>query len=160
MPYLHLPVQSGSDRILRLMNRKHGRQKYFDLIGRIREARPDMAMSGDFIVGFPGETDRGFRGHAGSGAAGRLRLGLLLHVFAAPRHARRDHGRPGPGRGRRETGCSALQALLFEQQTAFNAAQAGQDAERPVRAARAVTDGQAIGRSPIFSRSTSRTRII
>jgi tRNA-2-methylthio-N6-dimethylallyladenosine synthase len=60
MPYLHLPVQAGSDRILRLMNRKHGRQKYIDLIGRIREARPDMAIAGDFIVGFPGETDRDF----------------------------------------------------------------------------------------------------
>ncbi|PSJ20107.1 tRNA (N6-isopentenyl adenosine(37)-C2)-methylthiotransferase MiaB, partial [Halomonas sp. ND22Bw] len=60
MPYLHLPVQAGSDRILRLMNRKHGRQKYFDLIDRIREARPDMALAGDFIVGFPGETDREF----------------------------------------------------------------------------------------------------
>ncbi|MDP1171703.1 radical SAM protein, partial [Klebsiella pneumoniae] len=60
MPYLHLPVQAGSDRILRLMNRKHGRQKYFDLIDRIRAARPDMALSGDFIVGFPGETDRDF----------------------------------------------------------------------------------------------------
>ena len=60
MPYLHLPVQAGSDRILRLMNRKHGRQKYFDLIDRIREVRPDMAMAGDFIVGFPGETDKDF----------------------------------------------------------------------------------------------------
>src|SRR5690606_26772051 len=51
MPWLHLPVQSGSDRILRLMNRRHGAAKYIDLIGRIREARPDIAISGDFMVG-------------------------------------------------------------------------------------------------------------
>src|SRR5690606_16814545 len=60
MPYLHLPVQSGSDRILRLMNRKHSARSYLDVIERIRAARPDMAISGDFIVGFPGETERDF----------------------------------------------------------------------------------------------------
>src|SRR5213078_2112600 len=60
MPYLHLPVQSGSDRILRLMNRKHGRARYFDVVERLRAARPDLALAGDFIVGFPGETDKDF----------------------------------------------------------------------------------------------------
>src|SRR5690606_11638057 len=60
MPYLHLPVQSGSDRILRAMNRRHTRDDYRRLIERIRAARPDIAMSGDFIVGFPGETDADF----------------------------------------------------------------------------------------------------
>ncbi|MFV0245623.1 MAG: tRNA (N6-isopentenyl adenosine(37)-C2)-methylthiotransferase MiaB [Qingshengfaniella sp.] len=60
MPYLHLPVQSGSDRILKAMNRKHTAAQYLDLIGRIRAARPDILMSGDFIVGFPGETDEDF----------------------------------------------------------------------------------------------------
>ncbi len=60
MPYLHLPVQSGSDRILKAMNRKHTADSYLKLIDRIRAARPDMAMSGDFIVGFPGETDADF----------------------------------------------------------------------------------------------------
>ena len=60
MPYLHLPVQSGSDRILAAMNRKHGRDDYLRLIDRIRAARPDIAMSGDFIVGFPGETEADF----------------------------------------------------------------------------------------------------
>ncbi|MDH5798847.1 MAG: tRNA (N6-isopentenyl adenosine(37)-C2)-methylthiotransferase MiaB, partial [Paracoccaceae bacterium] len=57
MPYLHLPVQSGSDRILKAMNRKHTAESYLRLIERIRAARPDILMSGDFIVGFPGETD-------------------------------------------------------------------------------------------------------
>ncbi len=60
MPYLHLPVQSGSDRILKAMNRRHRRDDYLRLIERIRTARPDMALSGDFIVGFPGETEEDF----------------------------------------------------------------------------------------------------
>ncbi|WP_368344366.1 tRNA (N6-isopentenyl adenosine(37)-C2)-methylthiotransferase MiaB [Pelagovum sp. HNIBRBA483] len=60
MPYLHLPVQSGSDRILKAMNRKHTAESYLKLIARIREARPDLHLSGDFIVGFPGETDADF----------------------------------------------------------------------------------------------------
>ncbi len=60
MPYLHLPVQSGSDRILKAMNRRHTAAEYFEIIDRIRAARPDMALSGDFIVGFPGETDADF----------------------------------------------------------------------------------------------------
>jgi tRNA-2-methylthio-N6-dimethylallyladenosine synthase len=60
MPYLHLPVQSGSDRILEAMNRRHARADYLATIERIRDARPDIALSGDFIVGFPGETDAEF----------------------------------------------------------------------------------------------------
>jgi tRNA-2-methylthio-N6-dimethylallyladenosine synthase len=60
MPYLHLPVQSGSDRILKAMNRKHTGESYLRLIERIRAARPDLLLSGDFIVGFPGETDEDF----------------------------------------------------------------------------------------------------
>ena len=60
MPYLHLPVQAGSDRILAAMNRKHGRADYLRLIERIRAARPDIALTSDFIVGFPGETDADF----------------------------------------------------------------------------------------------------
>ena len=60
MPYLHLPVQSGSDRILKAMNRKHNRAGYLGLVERIRAARPDIALSGDFIVGFPGESDQDF----------------------------------------------------------------------------------------------------
>ncbi len=60
MPYLHLPVQSGSDRILKRMNRRHNVEKYLDIISRVRERRPDVAISGDFIVGFPGETEDDF----------------------------------------------------------------------------------------------------
>jgi tRNA-2-methylthio-N6-dimethylallyladenosine synthase len=60
MPYLHLPVQSGSDRILKAMNRRHDRAAYMNVIQRIMNAKPDMALSGDFIVGFPGETEADF----------------------------------------------------------------------------------------------------
>ncbi|TIN67367.1 MAG: radical SAM protein, partial [Mesorhizobium sp.] len=60
MPYLHLPVQSGSDRILKAMNRRHTARDYLALLDRIRTARPDIALSGDFIVGFPGETEADF----------------------------------------------------------------------------------------------------
>jgi len=60
MPYLHLPVQSGSDTILKAMNRRHTRDEYMAIIARIKAVRPDMALSGDFIVGFPGETDADF----------------------------------------------------------------------------------------------------
>jgi tRNA-2-methylthio-N6-dimethylallyladenosine synthase len=60
MPYLHLPVQSGSDRMLKAMNRRHTAADYLRLVERVRSARPDLALSGDFIVGFPGETDADF----------------------------------------------------------------------------------------------------
>jgi tRNA-2-methylthio-N6-dimethylallyladenosine synthase len=60
MPFLHLPIQSGSDRILAAMNRRHGRREYLDIIARVRAARPDIAISSDFIVGFPGETEEDF----------------------------------------------------------------------------------------------------
>ncbi len=60
MPFLHLPVQAGSDRILKAMNRSHTRDSYLKILDRVREARPDIALSGDFIVGFPGETDAEF----------------------------------------------------------------------------------------------------
>ena len=146
MPYLHLPVQSGSDRILRLMNRKHGRQKYFDLIDRIREARPDMAMSGDFIVGFPGENDRDFEDT----------MDLVRKVKYASAFSFMYSPRPGtpaatmaaqvPDEVARER-LHALQALLSEQQVAFNQSLAGR--VLPVLfEKKGRHDQQAIGRSP------------
>ena len=60
MPYLHLPVQSGSDNVLKLMNRKHTRDYYFEIIEKVRKAKPNIALSSDFIIGFPGETDQDF----------------------------------------------------------------------------------------------------
>lgn len=146
MPYLHLPVQAGSDRILRLMNRKHGRQKYFDLIDRIREARPDMAMAGDFIVGFPGETDRDFEDT----------MDLVRRVNYASAFSFMYSPRPGtpaatmaaqvPDAVAKER-LHALQALLTEQQTAFNQSLAGR--VLPVLFEKKGRHGaQAVGRSP------------
>src|SRR3546814_2684668 len=60
MPYLHLPVQAGNDRVLKAMNRSHDRDSYLRVIERARAVRPDIAISGDFIVGFPGETEAEF----------------------------------------------------------------------------------------------------
>ena len=146
MPWLHLPVQSGSDRILRLMNRKHGRQKYFDLIDRIRESRPDIALSGDFIVGFPGETDADFE----------QTMDLVRRVTYASAFSFMYSPRPGtpaatianqvPEAVARER-LHALQTLLFEQQTAFNVSREGMTV--PVlfeKSGRFAT--QATGRSP------------
>src|SRR5664280_1736352 len=61
MPYVHLPVQSGSDRMLAAMNRRHTRKDYLDVIARLRAGRPDLAFTSDFIVGFPSETEDDFR---------------------------------------------------------------------------------------------------
>lgn len=146
MPYLHLPVQSGSDRILRLMNRKHGRQKYIDLIGRIRDARPDMALSGDFIVGFPGETDRDFEDTLD--LVRQVNYASAFSFMYSPRP-----GTPAAGMGTQVPAdvslarLHALQALLLEQQLAFNKALVGRTLdvlfEKKGRHGR-----QAIGRSP------------
>ncbi len=146
MPWLHLPVQSGSDRILRLMNRKHGRAKYIELVERIRAARPDMALSGDFIVGFPGETDADFE----------QTMDLVRRVSYAGAFSFMYSPRPGtpaatmagqvPDAVSRQR-LHALQALLTEQQVAFNASRAGMTV--PVLFERKGRHpGQAIGRSP------------
>jgi len=146
MPYLHLPVQSGSDRILRLMNRKHGRQKYFDLIDRIREARPDMAISGDFIVGFPGETDRDFEDTMD--LVRQVGYASAFSFMYSPRP-----GTPASGMGAQVPDAVArerlhgLQALLFEQQAAFNASQGGKTLN-VLFEKKGRHGAQAIGRSP------------
>jgi len=146
MPYLHLPVQSGSDRILRLMNRKHGRAKYLDLVERLRTVRPDLALSGDFIVGFPGETEADFE----------ATMELVREVGYASAFSFMYSPRPGtpaatmgaqvPDAVSRER-LHRLQDLLLSQQVAFNASQAGRVLpvlfEKPGR-----HDDQAIGRSP------------
>jgi tRNA-2-methylthio-N6-dimethylallyladenosine synthase len=91
MPYLHLPVQSGSDAILKAMNRRHSRAEYLRLIERIRRARPDIALSGDFIVGFPGETEADFE----------ATLSIVREVGYASAFCFKYSPRPGtPGAGR------------------------------------------------------------
>ncbi len=146
MPYLHLPVQSGSDRILRAMNRDHTVSSYLKLIERIRAARPDIALSGDFIVGFPGESDKDFE----------ETLELIRTVQHAAAFSFKYSRRPGtpasamPGQldeQVKDERLARLQALLTEQQTAFNAAQVGKTL--PVLFERKGRhEGQIVGRSP------------
>ena len=146
MPYLHLPVQSGSDRILKVMNRRHTASDYIALITRIRAARPDLALSGDFIVGFPGETDQDFEDT----------LEVVKAVGYAQAFSFKYSTRPGtPGAELKDQVPEAvkaerlerLQALLLSQQQAFNQACIGRDIdlllEKPGR-----MPGQLIGRSP------------
>lgn len=146
MPYLHLPVQSGSDKILRIMNRKHGRQAYIDLIARIRAARPDLALSGDFIVGFPGETDKDFEDT----------LALVREVGYASSFTFKYSPRPGtpaaamPGQvsdAVMDERLQALNALIIEQQQAFKARLVGQTLDI-LFDKRGRYGNQAIGRSP------------
>ncbi len=85
MPFLHLPIQSGSDRTLAAMNRKHTREDYLSLVKRIRSARPDIALSTDIIVGFPGETEQDFEDT----------LDLLEHVHFAQTYSFKYSPRPG-----------------------------------------------------------------
>ena len=146
MPYLHLPVQTGSDRILKAMNRQHKADDYLRLVERIRAARPDVAMSGDFIVGFPGETDKDFE----------ATLQLVRDARYAAAFSFKYSMRPGtpaaamPGQVAEEVKAERLEALnrlLDEQQRAFNASQVGRTLpvlfEKPGR-----YEGQLTGRSP------------
>ena len=146
MPYLHLPVQAGSDRILKAMNRRHTSADYLKLVERIRAARPDIALSGDFIVGFPGETDKDFADT----------MALIEEVKYASAFSFKYSPRPGtPGaemtdqvdnRVKSER-LAALQDLLAKQQKAFNKACVGRTLpvlfERQGR-----KPGQLGGRSP------------
>jgi tRNA-2-methylthio-N6-dimethylallyladenosine synthase len=146
MPYLHLPVQSGSDRMLKAMNRGHTIADYLRIVERIREARPDIALSSDFIVGFPGETDADFEDS----------MALVRSVGYAGAFSFKYSARPGtpaavaakqiPGDVKDER-LQALQALIVEQQAAFNRSCAGRVFpvlfEKPGK-----KPGQAVGRSP------------
>jgi len=146
MPYLHLPVQSGSDRILKAMNRDHKAEDYVALIARIRQARPDIALSGDFIVGFPGETEADFE----------ATLDLVRQVGYASaftfKYSRRP-GTPASNMGAqvdeavKDERLARLNALLEEQRRAFNAEMVGRVV--PVLIEREGRHpGQILGRSP------------
>ncbi|MEJ2122211.1 MAG: tRNA (N6-isopentenyl adenosine(37)-C2)-methylthiotransferase MiaB [Alphaproteobacteria bacterium] len=146
MPYIHLPVQSGSDRILEAMNRGHKAEMYFEIIERLRAARPDIAISSDFIVGFPGESERDFE----------ATLSLVREVGYAQAYSFKYSARPGTPAAALETQLSdgeksarleALQTLLNEQQAAFNVETVGRTL--PVLFERAgKRPGQLVGRSP------------
>lgn len=146
MPYLHLPIQSGSDKILKAMNRQHTYADYAALIARMREVRPDIAISGDFIVGFPGETDADFEDT----------MRCVREIGYASAFSFKYSRRPGtPGAAMpgqidetvKTQRLHKLQALLDEQQTGFNRSQIGRTL--PVLFEKAGRlDGQLHGRSP------------
>ncbi len=144
MPYLHLPVQSGSDRILKAMNRKHTRDSYFKLVDRIRTARPDLLLSGDFIVGFPGETDQDFSDT----------LDLVRQVGYGQAYSFKYSARPGTPAAEKnsvEPAVSSarlyeLQALLTEQQYATQAAMVGREV-KVLFEKKGRREGQLIGKS-------------
>jgi tRNA-2-methylthio-N6-dimethylallyladenosine synthase len=146
MPQLHLPVQSGSDRVLAAMNRRHGRADYIAIVDRLREARPDLALTSDFIVGFPGETEEDFA----------ATLSLIGEIGFSGAFSFKYSPRPGtPGADMdgqvEETVKSArlhrLQAEIDRNQAAFNRRCLGRTfdvlLERPGR-----HPGQLVGRSP------------
>jgi tRNA-2-methylthio-N6-dimethylallyladenosine synthase len=146
MPYLHLPVQSGSDRILAAMNRKHSADEYMRLVERIRAARPDIALSTDMIVGFPGETEADFE----------ATLDLVKAVGFAQSYSFKYSPRPGTPaasidgqvpEGKKSERLARLQYLLVGQQERFNALTVGQTV--PVLfERRGRSDGYLVGRSP------------
>jgi tRNA-2-methylthio-N6-dimethylallyladenosine synthase len=145
MPFLHLPVQSGSDRILSAMNRKHTADAYRRVIDKFRDVRPDMAFTSDFIVGFPGETEQDFA----------ATLALVTQIGYAGAYSFKYSPRPGtPAAELKETVSAAemderlvrLQTLIDQQQSAFNAAAIGTTVdvlfERSAR-----NPGQIVGRT-------------
>ena len=144
MPYLHLPVQSGSDRILKAMNRRHGAERYLRIIERLRAARPDILMSSDFIVGFPGETEAEFE----------ETLALVREVGFGQAFSFKYSARPGTPAAERpgvdpevaDDRLQRLQRLLEAQAQAIRAAMVGREAivlvEKPGR-----LPGQMLGKS-------------
>jgi len=125
MPFLHLPVQSGSDRMLAAMNRKHTVADYLRLVDRLRDARPDLALSSDFIVGHPGETEADFE--ATLDLIRRVRFASAFSFKYSPRP-----GTPAAGAAMQvddatmDRRLQTLQALLRDQTTSFNASQQGE----------------------------------
>ncbi|NWH09145.1 MAG: tRNA (N6-isopentenyl adenosine(37)-C2)-methylthiotransferase MiaB [Alphaproteobacteria bacterium] len=146
MPYLHLPVQAGSNRVLAAMNRGHTADDYRRLIARIREARPDLALSGDFIVGFPGETDKDFE----------ATLRLVEEIGYAQAYSFKYSRRPGTPAAasaaqvpeeEKSARLTVLQDLLARQQRAFLESLLGRTL--PVLFEHAGRhEGQLVGRSP------------
>ena len=145
-PYLHLPVQSGSDAMLKSMNRRHRVTDYLEVVARVRAARPDIAFSSDFIVGYPGETDADFD----------RTLALVSAVGFASAYAFKYSPRPGTpaaempdqiDEATKARRLAALQELIEDQRQVFNRVSVGQRLEvlfdKPGR-----RDGQIIGRSP------------
>jgi tRNA-2-methylthio-N6-dimethylallyladenosine synthase len=125
MPYLHLPVQSGSDRILKAMNRKHTAEDYLRLIDRIRAARPDILLTSDFIVGFPGETDEDFE--ATMALIERVNYGMAYSFKYSARPGTPAAEKPEVDSAIADARLQRLQALLSQQQKAAQVAMVGRE---------------------------------
>ena len=146
MPYLHLPVQSGSDRILKAMNRSHDTASYLRTLEQVRVARPDIALSGDFIVGFPGETEKDFE----------ATLQIVDEVRYAAAYSFKYSARPGTPAATMEDQIALevmderlqrLQHRITENQLAFNRSTVGRDT-RIMIDRKGRRPGQMIGKSP------------
>jgi tRNA-2-methylthio-N6-dimethylallyladenosine synthase len=146
MPFLHLPVQSGSDRILKAMNRSHSRDSYLRILDRVRTVRPDIAFSGDFIVGFPGETEDDFEDT----------LRLVREVGHAQAYSFKYSPRPGTPAADMadqipmeimDERLQRLQAQIVADQTAFNRNTVGKTCDVLLERS-GKFDGQLIGKSP------------
>ena len=146
MPFLHLPVQSGSDRILKAMNRGHTAEHYLDIMRKMRDARPDMALASDFIVGFPGESDQDFEDT----------MSLVREVGYAIAYSFKYSARPGTPAADmfghvpeevKDERLQRLQALLRDQQASFNASKIGETIPVLVTG-KGRNPGQLHGRSP------------
>ena len=151
MPFLHLPVQSGSNDILKAMNRKHTRQDYFKVIEKLRKARPDIGLSSDFIVGFPGETDQDFQDT----------LDLVKQVGFSQCYSFKYSKRPGTPAAEsirqideeiKDARLQELQSLLHQQQNIYNQKFEGQTLsvlfDRKPSKTKEKSQGQIIGKSP------------
>jgi tRNA-2-methylthio-N6-dimethylallyladenosine synthase len=146
MPYLHLPVQSGSNRVLKAMNRSHTAETYLETLEKMRAARPDIALSGDFIVGFPGETEEDFE----------ATLRIVDAVRYASAYSFKYSARPGTPAAAMEEQIPReimddrlrrLQDRINAHQLAFNRSKTGMDTEVLIER-KGRHEGQMIGRSP------------
>lgn len=146
MPYLHLPVQAGSNKVLKAMNRKHTAESYIEIIERVRQQRPDIAIASDFIVGFPGETDKDFEDT----------MELVRKIDYASAYSFKYSKRPGTpasammyqiAENIKDERLQALQALLTEQQTRFNSRLLGKTTKVLITN-KGKRAGQMLGKSP------------
>jgi len=145
MPYLHLPVQSGSDKVLKAMNRKHTVESYLEVLERIRAVRPDIALSGDFIVGFPGEEEADFQ--ATLDLCKEVRYGAAYSFKYSPRPGTPAADRSHVDEAVKSERLKRLQTLITEHQFAFQQSMVGKTI--PVLLERAGRDaGQMVGKSP------------
>ena len=145
MPYLHLPVQAGSDKVLREMNRTHTAAEYIDIIDRVRDARPDIAISGDFITGFPGETEEDFLQTLK--VVEEVQYASAYSFAYSPRPGTPAAALPQVEKEVKFERLSRLQNLLDEQQATFNKKFQGQTVEVLVEE-KGKEKGQMRGRSP------------